>query len=127
MILVDFSFNDFFIFFPVDVTDDALLEISRRLYSMDVNGAYDQLELNLQSKTSSGSRVDKAPLPFVFFYLLCLSRYCINYNLYFLIICRLFKNGIPKDILSRPTYAKMLALFDNYLASVNETEQVITT
>ncbi|EFX76267.1 Endoribonuclease-like protein [Daphnia pulex] len=81
------------------VTDDALLEISSRLYGMDVNGAYDQLELNLQTKTSSGSRVDKAPLP-------------------------LFKNGIPKDVFARPTYAKLLALFDNYLASVNETEQV---
>lgn len=44
------------------VDDNALLEISSRLQSLDTNGAYDQLELNLQSKTSSGSRVDKAPL-----------------------------------------------------------------
>ncbi|XP_032779443.2 poly(U)-specific endoribonuclease homolog [Daphnia magna] len=83
----------------VNITDDALLEISSRLYALDVNGAYDQLELNLQSRTSSGNRVDKAPLP-------------------------LFKNGIPKNVFSRPTYEKMLSLFDNYLASVNETEQV---
>jgi hypothetical protein len=55
----EFSFSD-------GVTDDALLDISSRLYGMDVNGAYDQLELNLQTKTSSGSRVDKAPLPFDF-------------------------------------------------------------
>ena len=27
-------------------------------------------------------------------------------------------------MLARPTYAKMMAMFDNYLAAVNETEQV---
>lgn len=37
---------------------------------------------------------------------------------------RLFRNGIPEVVFNRPTYAKLLALFDNYLASVNETEQV---
>lgn len=31
---------------------------------------------------------------------------------------------MPKEYLSRPTYAKLLTLFDNYLASVNETELV---
>ena len=32
---------------------------------MDVNGAYGRLDLNLQNKTNSGNRIDKAPLPFV--------------------------------------------------------------
>jgi len=36
----------------------------------------------------------------------------------------LFKNGIPADLKSKPTYAKLLALFDNYVAAVNETEVV---
>lgn len=38
----------------------------------------------------------------------------------------MFKNGVPKAILARPTYAKLLSLFDNYVLSVNETEQVTT-
>lgn len=37
---------------------------------------------------------------------------------------RLFKSGIPTDLASRPTYARLIALFDNYLANVSEVEQV---
>lgn len=37
---------------------------------------------------------------------------------------RLFKSPIPNDVLRRPTYSKLLALFDNYEAAVNITETV---
>ena len=36
----------------------------------------------------------------------------------------LFKNGIPADILSLPTYTTLLAMYDNYIANANETDVV---
>lgn len=39
------------------------MNITSKLYTLDTNGAYGMVELNLQSKTNSGNPNDKAALP----------------------------------------------------------------
>jgi len=47
-----------------NVSDEALKKISARLYSLDVNGAYGRLELDIQNRTSTRNRTDSASRPY---------------------------------------------------------------
>ena len=47
---------------PGSVSDQELAAISQRLHQNDANGAQ-SIDLNLQSRTSSGNTQDKAPYP----------------------------------------------------------------
>jgi len=69
------------------VSDQELAAISQRLHQNDANGAQ-SIDLNLQSRTSSGNTQDKAPYP-------------------------LFTDA-DRQVFSRPTYKALIDLFDNY-------------
>jgi len=65
---IDFKLPWLSILYAVNVSDDTLLEISSQLYTLDVNGAYGQIELDLQNRTYSGNTTDRALRPFVLYY-----------------------------------------------------------
>ncbi|RZC32232.1 XendoU domain containing protein [Asbolus verrucosus] len=80
---------------PSEVRDDDLREFSEALLTKDVNNAARYVTINVQSKTTSRSERDEAPLPLL---------------------------SIDKEAFGIPSVEKMLQLHNNYILETNVDE-----